>query len=263
MAKEKSMDLHSFSRPGLAVDVIIFTIKNNDLKVALIKREDEPYFGKYALPGRFVRYDEKMEETARMALKKKGNIDPKQVFFEQLYTFGENLERDTRIRTVTVVYYGLIESNKIDFQEGNLFTWHSVYELPEVAFDHKKIIEYAIRRLRKKVQESDFAFQLMPIEFTLTELQKAYEIILKKELDKRNFRKKILELHILKDLKKKKIVCGYSNLVNSSDYTTLLPEGNYAFKRKLYLESGEHTYYIKCNDQSNNELNLMTSFKVS
>ena len=134
------MDLHSFSRPGLAVDVILFTIKDGDLKAGLIKREGEPYFGKYALPGRFVRYDEKIETTARMALEKKANINHKDVFLEQLYTFGDNLERDTRIRTVTIVYYGLVDSNKIDFQKDNKMTWHSVYKLPKLAFDHKNII---------------------------------------------------------------------------------------------------------------------------
>lgn len=202
--KEPQVDLHKVVKPALAVDVILFTIKNEDLKVGLIKREDEPYFGKYALPGRFVRYDEPIETTARMALKLKGGINPDKVFFEQLYTFGQDLHRDTRIRTVTIVYYGLIDSQKIDFQQGNLLTWHSVYDLPALAFDHKQIIEYAVHRLRKKVMESDFAFQLMPEEFTLTGLQKAYEVILDKKLDKRNFRKKIKELHILKDLKKKK-----------------------------------------------------------
>ena len=80
-----------------------------------------------------------------------------------------------------------------------------MYKLPPLAFDHKNVIEYAIQRLRKKVLESDFAFQLMPEEFTLSELQKAYETILNKEVDKRNFRKKIIELHILKDLKKQKM----------------------------------------------------------
>ncbi len=198
-------DLHKYKKPALAVDVILFTIKDNDLMVGLVKREYEPYFGRHALPGRFVRYNEPIEDTAQTALKLKGGIDPKDVFFEQLYTFGQNLRRDTRIRTVTVVYYGLVDSNKIDFQKKSKFCWHSVYKLPPLAFDHKKIIEYSIHRLRKKVQESDFAFQLMPDEFTLTELQKAYEIILGKKLDKRNFRKKILELHILKDLKKKKM----------------------------------------------------------
>ncbi|HIH11977.1 TPA: NUDIX hydrolase [Candidatus Woesearchaeota archaeon] len=203
MAKEES-DIFQFKRPGIAVDVVLFTIKNDDLKVGLIQRQDEPYFGKFALPGRFVRYEETIEDTARTALKQKGGINSSGVFLEQLYTFGSNLERDTRIRTISIVYYGLVESSKIDFQQGNLFTWYSVYDLPKLAFDHKEIIDYAVNRLRGKIWETDFAFQLMPDEFTLTELQKAYEIILGKKLDKRNFRKKIAELQILKDLKKKK-----------------------------------------------------------
>ncbi len=198
-------DIHKFNRPGLAVDVILFTIKSNDLKVGLVRREEEPYFGKHALPGRFVRYDEPIEETARMALKMKAGINPNLVFLEQLYTFGQELKRDTRIRTVTIVYYGLVDSSKIELQDSDKFHWHSVYELPELAFDHKSIIEYAISRLRKKVVESDFAFQLMPEEFTLTELQKAYEVILHESQDKRNFRKKLLEMKILKSLRKKKM----------------------------------------------------------
>ncbi|MBI4147217.1 NUDIX hydrolase [Candidatus Woesearchaeota archaeon] len=203
-----SVPEHDFFRhkmPGVAVDVILFTIKDNDLQVGLIQREDEPYFGKFALSGRFVRYEEPIEETARMALKLKGGINPDIVFLEQLCTFGQNLKRDTRIRTISIVYYGLVDSQKIDFQTGSKLIWKSVYKLPPLAFDHKEVIEYAIQRLRKKVLESDFAFQLMPEEFTLSELQKAYEIILDKELDKRNFRKKILELHILKNLKKQKM----------------------------------------------------------
>jgi len=204
MAAEQH-DFDEYKRPGVAVDVVIFTIKDKDIRVGLIRRENEPYLGKYALPGRFVRYDEPIEEPAKIALKSKGGINPNVVFLEQLYTFGQELKRDTRIRTISVVYYGLIDSSKIDFQQGNRFFWHSVYKLPDLAFDHKSIIDYAVKRLRKKVNESDFAFQLMPDEFTLTELQKAYEVILNQQLDKRNFRKKTLELHILKDLKKKKL----------------------------------------------------------
>ena len=197
-------NLHKIKKPALAVDVILFTIQDGDLKVGLIKREEDPYFGKFALPGRFVRYDEKIEETARTALKLKGKINPDKVFLEQLYTFGQNLKRDTRIRTVTIIYYGLIDSNKID-EEKNLFEWYSVYKLPELAFDHKKVIKYAVERMRNKIEYTDIAFQLMHEEFTLTELQRAYEIILNKELDKRNFRKKMAELKVIKKLPKKKM----------------------------------------------------------
>ena len=140
-----------------------------------------------------------------MALKRKGNINPDSVFLEQLYTFGQNLNRDTRIRTISIVYYGLVKAQDIDFQSGNKFSWHSVYKFPELAFDHKDIILSAIERIRGKLMTSDLAFQLMPTEFTLTELQKTYEIILHEKIDKRNFRRKILESGVLKDLKKKKL----------------------------------------------------------
>jgi len=198
-------DFSKYKMPGVAVDIVLFTIKDNDLQAGLVQREEDPYQGKFALPGRFVRYEEPIEETARMALKLKGGINPDLVFLEQLYTFGQNLKRDTRVRTISIVYYGLINSEEIDFQSGSKFIWKSVYKLPPLAFDHKEVIESAVKRLRKKVLESDFAFQLMPEEFTLSELQKAYQTILDKELDKRNFRKKIMELHILKDLKKQKM----------------------------------------------------------
>src|SRR3989338_1798346 len=192
-------------RPALAVDVVLFTIVDKDLKVGLVQRQEEPYFGKFSLPGRMVRYDEPIETTAKIALQQKANINPESVFFEQLYTFGQDLHRDTRLQVVAIVYYGLVRAENIANISGSKMTWYSVYALPPLAFDHKEIIEYAVKRLRKKVLESDFAFQLMAEEFTLTELQKAYEVILGKPLDKRNFRKKIMELHILKDVKKSKM----------------------------------------------------------
>ena len=194
--------LFTAPRPALAVDVVLFTIVDNNLKVGLVQRQENPYFGKFSLPGRMVRYDEPVETTAKIALQQKANINPESVFFEQLYTFGQDLHRDTRLRVVAIVYYGLVRAENIAESK---IEWYSVYKLPLTAFDHKEIIEYAVQRLRKKVLESDFAFQLMAEEFTLTELQKAYEVILDKTLDKRNFRKKILELHILKPLRKKKM----------------------------------------------------------
>ena len=220
MEEEKDVDLHKVQKPAVAVDVILLTVKDNDLRVGLIKRGENPYLGRFALPGRFVRYVEPIEDTARMALKRKGNINPDSVFLEQLYTFGQNLHRDTRIRTISIVYYGLVKSQDIDFQSGNKFIWYSVYKLPELAFDHKEIIISALERMRKKLMNSDLAFQFMPVEFTLTELQKTYEIILSEKLDKRNFRRKILESSVLKDLKKKKLEGVHR------------PAGLYTFKRQ-------------------------------
>lgn len=202
MPESKPDEIFKFQRPGIAVDVVLFTIIGHDLKVGLIKREDEPYFGKHALPGRFVRYEEKIEDTARKALETKGNINASGIFLEQLYTFGQELKRDTRIRTISIVYYALIDSAEITKQAGNKFIWESVYKLPQLAFDHKSIILFAVERLRKKLWGSGFAAALMPKEFTLTELQQAYEIILSQKLDKRNFRKKLFEVGIVKKLSK-------------------------------------------------------------
>jgi len=201
---EKEVDLHKIKKPAIAVDVILLTIENNDLKVGLIKRQDEPYFGKNALPGRFVRYNEKIIDTAKNALKLKGNIDSEKVYLKQLHTFGDDLVRDTRIRTISIVYYGLVPNDKIDLGKDSLFTWHSVYNLPKLAFDHVKIIKYALDIIRDQLFESQLVFKILPAEFTLTELQNAFEIILDTKLDKRNFRKKIEELYVLKDLDKKK-----------------------------------------------------------
>lgn len=206
MAKEEKTpvlesNIFKFTRPGITVDVVLFAIINNELKVGLIKRQEEPYFGKHALPGRFVRYEEKIEDTARKALEAKGNIDASKIHLEQLYTFGQELKRDTRIRTITIVYYALIDAEEILRQNGNKFLWESVYNLPSLSFDHKDIILFALDSLREKIAVSDFARKLMPEKFTLTKLQETYEIILHKKQDKRNFRKKMLSLGILKETK--------------------------------------------------------------
>src|SRR5689334_283443 len=131
--QEDPSDIWSFKRPGVAVDVVLLTLLNGELKVGLIRREEPPHQGKRALPGRFVRYEEAISDTARMALVTKGNIDTKNVYLEQLYTFGENLDRDTRIRTISIVYYGLVDSHTIADQTGNKFLWESVYDLPPLA----------------------------------------------------------------------------------------------------------------------------------
>jgi 8-oxo-dGTP diphosphatase len=195
-------DIWQCKRPAIAVDVVLLAIIHDDVKVALIQRQDDPYFGKCALPGRFVRYEEPIDETARKALETKGNIDTGKVYLEQLYTFGGNLMRDTRIRTISTVYYGLVNPTVITSQKDNKFLWESVYKLPPLAFDHKDIIESTVKRIRAKIFHTDLIFNLMPREFTLSQLQRACEIILDEKLDKRNFRKKMMEIYVLKDLKR-------------------------------------------------------------
>ncbi len=191
-----------YQMPATTVDVVLFSLRADDIKVALVKRKDPPHKGKFALPGRFVRYDEKIESTAMIGLEEKGNLNTKSIQLEQLYTFGQNLVRDTRVRTIGIVYYAVLPEDK--FQEGTL-EWVSLYELPTMAFYHKEIIEYAHQRLQNKVMWDEFAFNFLAKEFTLSELQRVYELILNKPLDKRNFRKKIVEIKGLKKTNKTKV----------------------------------------------------------
>lgn len=199
---DETSDIWSFKRPGVAVDVVILSILHNELCVALIQRQDEPYFGSFALPGRFVRYEEPITQTAKKALEIKGNIKSEQVYLRQLKTFGDELVRDTRIRTISIVYYALVSQTIIASQEKSTLTWHPLNKLPKMAFDHEKIALSSVEAIRKRLFQSDAVFHLLPGSFTLTQLQTVYEQVLGEELDKRNFRKKITEFFELKDLKK-------------------------------------------------------------
>lgn len=121
---------------------------------------------------------------------------------EQLYTYGE-VERDPSIRIVTIAYFAMVDPEKIKISEK--VDWHPVYELPVVAFDHEKIIKYAHQRLKSKLEYTAIALDFLPELFTLTELQKVYEVILGEKLDKRNFRKKIFSMGIIEPTEKYKL----------------------------------------------------------
>ena len=186
----------------VTTDVVIFTIQDNKLKALLVKRAHEPFRGKWALPGGYVRISETLDDAALRILKEKTNVQ--NIYLEQLYTFGDPL-RHPNSRVITCAYFALIRSDDIvlSFDETSEITevkWHSVDNLPALAFDHKEIIEYSLKRTRERLEFCPIAFQLLPQKFTLTELQKAYELILMKKLDKRNFRKKFLSSAILKEL---------------------------------------------------------------
>jgi len=186
----------------ITVDVVIFTIKKGSLQVLLVQRSKEPFINKWAIPGGFVRLSENLDEAAQRLLYEKSNL--KDVYLEQIYTFGDPL-RYPNSRVITVAYFALIRSENLVLKFDNndnikQVSWHSVYDLPPLAFDHQKIVEYAAKKLRNQLEHSAVAFQLLPPKFTLTELQNAYEIILNTTLDKRNFRKKVLSMNILNEL---------------------------------------------------------------
>lgn len=192
-------------RPAVTVDIVLFTILDGELKVLLIKRRDPPFADMWALPGGFVRKGETLRDAALRELSEETNVSG--VYLEQLYTFGDP-GRDPRMWVVTVAYYALISSDELSLRPDTDAVdvgWHRVSSLPVLAFDHKQIVDCALERLRGKLNYTTVGFELLPEKFTLTQLQRVYEAILGREIDKRNFRKKILGMQILKDLNETKM----------------------------------------------------------
>ncbi len=188
----------------VTVDIVIFTIQSEELKVLLVKRGIPPFkgqlAGQLALPGGFVHEDESLDEAAMRELREETGVSD--VYLEQLYSFGKP-GRDPRERIITVAYYALISADRSQLAAGTDTTeaaWWPVSKLPALAFDHRKILDCALERLRNKLEYTTVGFQLLPAKFSLTELQEVYEAILGKKLDKRNFRRKIELLKILKPI---------------------------------------------------------------
>ena len=188
------------SNPLIAVDIVLFTIRERDLNLLLIRRLIPPFQGSYALPGGFVLEDESLDDAAKRELLEETGVE--NLYLEQLYTFGEP-KRDPRGRVVTVAYYALVPPGQAlqagsDAAEAD---WFPLAKLPALAFDHKEIVNYAYERLRNKLDYTDVGFELLPDKFTLSELQVVHEAILGESLDKRNFRRKIIQQGIVKPTK--------------------------------------------------------------
>lgn len=256
-----SYDASKFERPSVTVDMLIFTVTEEEkknyrklpkkvLRLLMIKRGDHPYIGQWALPGGFVKMNESLDEAALRELKEETNID--NIYVEQLYTWGD-VARDRRTRVISASYMSLVDSSTLDIKasddaddakwftvscklhqelkivtekgyilqrlfklnlsndEDNLSAVIKIIKTVEgkvtkidsevvnsdgIAFDHAKIIQYGIERLRNKIEYTDIAFNLMPELFTLTELQQVYEVILDTELLKANFRRKTANMVI-------------------------------------------------------------------
>jgi len=177
--------------PAVAVDTLIFAIREGKLNVLLIKIGGGPYQGKWALPGGIVQIDETLDEAAQSVLERKAGI--KGVYMEQLYTFS-SLKRDVRGRMVSVAYFALVDSEKFELKTMDYYSdiaWHDANKLPAMAFDHKEMINYGIKRLQSKMEYTNIVYAFLPKEFTLSEMQKVYEIVWNRGLDKRNFRKQL------------------------------------------------------------------------
>ena len=195
---------YRYPHPAVTTDVVIFTIRQDELKVLLIMRALAPHRNEWALPGGFIKLEESLDEGASRELEEETGVSG--VYLEQLYTFGRP-ERDPRERVITVAYYALVPSDKFEVRAGSDaegVSWFGMKEIPNLAFDHQEILDMAHERLTAKLEYSTIAFQFMPINFTLSELQHVYEVILRGPIDKRNFRKRILGLELIKETGKER-----------------------------------------------------------
>lgn len=186
-------------RPSVAVDVVVFTLREEALQVLLIRRGHPPFQGMWAIPGGFVKIDESLEAAACRELREETGVGD--VYVEQLYTFGDP-DRDPRMRVISVAYFAVIPAGEVRLQAGDdaaAAEWFPMHDLPPLAFDHAEIVDCAVTRLRNKLEYTNVGFHLLAEEFTLTELQTAYQIVLGEELDKRNFRRRILQADILEE----------------------------------------------------------------
>jgi 8-oxo-dGTP diphosphatase len=191
---------YDYPRASVTVDCVVFGFDDGDLKVLLIRREAEPFRGKWALPGGFVKMEESLQEAARRELREETGVD--RLYIEQLYTFGAP-DRDPRGRVISVAYYALVKLTNYDVAaatDAADAAWFAINDLPSLAFDHAEIFEAALRRLKGKVRYEPIGFELLPSKFTLSQLQHLYEVVLEAPLDKRNFRKKILGTELLIEL---------------------------------------------------------------
>lgn len=185
----------------VTVDLVVFTIREGTLHALLVERGQLPFAGRWALPGGFIR-DESLEEAAQRELEEETGV--RDVYLEQLFTFGEP-RRDPRGRVVTVAYFALIRDGAAPVGGGDAASarWWPVADRPRLAFDHDSILDYAVERLRAKLEYTTVGFQLLPRKFTLGQLQRVYEAILGRQLDKRNFRRKLGLLGVLTPLKER------------------------------------------------------------
>ena len=195
---EENKYCYKYPHPAVTTECVIFGFNGERLQVLLIERGIEPYKGKWALPGGFLKMDESAEECARRELKEETGLEG--AYMEQFHTFSSP-ERDPRERVVTIGYFALIRQQEVKGgDDAAAAKWFPLDETPALAFDHDFILRKATQRLREQLHFQPIGFELLPEKFTLKELQSLYEAILGIHFDRRNFAKKMFHLEILTDI---------------------------------------------------------------
>lgn len=190
---------YEYPRPAVTADCVILGFDGNELKVLLVERGIEPYMGKWALPGGFLQMEEDADTCARRILKKETGLE--HIYMEQLYTFSD-VDRDPRYRVISIAYYALVKLADYNAEAGEdtpNVRWFALPEVPELAFDHTRILQTARERIKGKIKYQPIGFELLSERFTLPELHQLYETVLGIQLDRRNFRKKMLSFNLLID----------------------------------------------------------------
>jgi 8-oxo-dGTP diphosphatase len=184
----------------IAVDAIVFGYQNNQLFVLLIQQKFGSETSYWALPGGLVQNKESLHDAVNRELKEETNV--KVNYLEQLFTFGDNINRDTRNRVISVAYFALVDSSKLDIiadSDAEKVQWFVVNDIPKLAFDHNLILQKAVERLKSKLSYQPIGFDLLPKQFLFSDLENLYCTILEKEIDRRNFRKKMLSFGIIEE----------------------------------------------------------------
>lgn len=190
--------MENFQNIRVAVDAIVFGYKNNNLYVLLIEQKFGSAEKYWALPGGLVKQDESLSDAVIRELHEETNVQL--TFMEQLYTFGDDINRDSRNRVISVAYYALVDASGLEIKadtDAERVQWFKIDEIPDLAFDHNLIVKTALTRLKAKLTYEPVGFDLLPQEFLFSDLENLYCTILEKEIDRRNFRKKILSYGFL------------------------------------------------------------------
>ncbi|HLP52720.1 MAG TPA: NUDIX domain-containing protein [Chitinophagales bacterium] len=215
-----------YPKPAVTVDCIVFGYSQSSLQVLLIKRGIEPFKGKWALPGGFVKLDETLDDAARRELLEETGLE--NVYLEQLFTFGA-VDRDPRERVISVGYFALINlsagKNIKGSTDADEAKWFDINQLPPLAFDHQHILDTAINRLKAKIVYQPIVFELLPAKFIFSDLENIYETILQTTLNRRNFRTKIMATGLVKEL---------NEYLKNTPYR---PPKLFQFDRKKYMKA--------------------------